>query len=72
MPTSNFTSILGGNYLYTNHISTKQAVMRGPTRVKRKESEKHPFRGTPKKPEKGQEWIYPGQPLTFMFKSIEI
>ena len=26
--------------------------MGGPTRVQRKESEKHPFRGTPKKPEK--------------------
>ena len=28
--------------------------MRGPTRVQRKESEKHSFRGTPKKPEKCQ------------------
>ena len=37
---------------YTNHILTKQAVMRGPTRVQRKESEKHPFRRTPKKPQK--------------------
>ena len=28
--------------------------------------------GTPKKPEKGQEWTYPQQELTVMFKSIEI
>ena len=28
--------------------------------------------GTPKKPEKGQEWTYPRQEQTFMFKSIEI
>ena len=28
--------------------------------------------GTPKKPEKDQEWIFPGQPLTFMFKSIRV
>ena len=28
--------------------------------------------GTPKKPEKGQEWTYPRQALTVMFKSIEI
>ena len=28
--------------------------------------------GTTKNPEKGQEGFYPGQPLTFMFKSIEI
>ena len=35
------------------------------TRVKRKESEKHPFRGTPKKPEKGQEWIYSQTTINF-------
>ena len=28
--------------------------------------------GTPKKPEKGQEWTYPRQVQTFMFKSIDI
>ena len=28
--------------------------MRGPTHLQRKESEKHPFRGSPKKPEKCQ------------------
>ena len=53
-------------------LKYKQAGMRGPTRVQRKESEKHPFRGTPKNPEKGQEWTYPRQEQTFMFKSIVI
>ena len=33
-----------------NENNYEQAVMRGPTCVQRKESEKHPFRGTPKKP----------------------
>ena len=46
--------------------------MRGPTGVKRNESEKHPFQGATKEPEKGQEWIYPWQPLTFMYKNIKI
>ena len=37
------------------HTKQKQTVMRGPMHVKRNESEKHPFRGTTKEPEKGQE-----------------
>ena len=43
----------------------KQTVMRAPTRVKHHESEKHPFWGTPKKPEKGEEWIYRPETTNF-------
>ena len=46
--------ILGILVWFFKHIDYEQAVMRGPMRVQRKESEKHPFRGTPKKPEKCQ------------------
>ena len=37
--------IFGQNQLDTNHISTKQAAMRGPTSVKCKESENTHFGG---------------------------
>ena len=46
--------------------------MRGLTRVKCKESEKHPCRGNPKSQEKAEERIDLGKPLTNMLKSIEI
>ena len=51
--------------LFQFSLPPKQAVMRGPTHVQRKESEKHPFRGTPKKPEKCQFLTDPAQNVQF-------
>ena len=56
------------NFNYTYHISTKQAIVQSLIRVKWKESEKTPILGTPKKPEKGQEWIYPQATTNFYVK----
>ena len=67
-------------HLHYNEIIAKKAVSRGLSssdRFSRKEivkilePPKCRVRGTPKKPEKAQESIYPGQTLTFMFKSVE-